>query len=250
MIIPAFSTGRLVFCLLTIVLIPSIAADIGSDRYASGDYVGSISWYQEKLNQTTGTDQAPVLNNIGTGYMSLGQQNVAFEYYVKAVSVDPDYDKGYINLGVVQEKLGRPDDALQSYGKVSERDPAIYAEALVKKGTLLSSLGKLDNALIAFHQAESSAAGSVQVDLYTGIGAVYFMQNNTDEAEKNFQKAIDSDPKGAPLAWTNLGVLQIAQGRMREAKMSFETAIQHDPSGITKAAAYLKQLIGMTGGAV
>ncbi|PWR74910.1 tetratricopeptide repeat protein [Methanospirillum stamsii] len=250
MISPVFSTSRLIPCLLTALLIPSLVADTGSDRYAAGDYLGSISWYQDMLNQTEGSDQAPILNNIGTGYMALGLQDIAFEYYLNAVSVDSGYDRGYLNLGVVQEKLENPDDALHSYGKVSGQDPALYAEALVKKGTLLSSLGRLDEALNAFHQAESGATGLVQVDLYTGIGAVYFMQNKTDEAEKNFLKAIHVDPSGAALALTNLGVLQIAQGRMSEAKKSFVTAIRNDPSGMTKAAAYLKRLTVMTGGAI
>nr|WP_319539077.1 tetratricopeptide repeat protein [uncultured Methanospirillum sp.] len=240
------SSIRWVFILLlTTIVISTGVADPGGDFYASGDYSASIGWYEQALRGSTGPDQAPILNNIGTGYMALHQQEKAFDYYSRAVAVDPTYDRGWINLGVTQEKLGRPDDALQSYDRVSGSNPEIYAEAMVKKGTLLSVQGKLADALFAFHQGETGARGQVLVDLYTGIGAIEFMQKNLGAAETDFQKAINEDPQGAALAWTNLGVLKISKGEYADAKRAFETAILHDKARKTNAAVYLKKIQAM-----
>lgn len=218
----------------------------GVDLYQSGDYAGAIVVFQEDLANNSGPSQAPVLNNIGTSYVSLGDLDNAVLYYQRAIEADPSYDRGWINLGVVQEKLGKTDEAISSYDEVGVTDPAVYAEAKVKKGSLLAAVGRYSDALSSFNLAQSGATGPVVVDLYTGIGAVEFLQNNTAAAEEAFLTATTTDPDGAALAYTNLGVLRIIQGRYDEAQSLFETAIRNDKTGQTKAKSYLEKLKGMT----
>ncbi len=234
-----------IFCMC--ILLSSVMAETGAERYAMGDYTGAITYFEQELNATEGSLQSPILNNIGTCYVALDQPEKAIEYYQKAVTVDPGYARGWINLGVVQEKLGNADEALASYEKVTDADPGVVAEAYVKKGTLLASQQRLEEALAAFRSAESGAKGLVLVDMYTGIGGVEFMLKNTDAAEQAFLKTTEADPGGAAMAWTNLGVLRISQGRYADAKAAFETAIRNDPTGKTKAAAYLQKLQTMGG---
>ena len=236
--------GTLLFFVVLVFLLPLSIADSGTQLYSSGDYSGAISAFESELHDVSGSSQAPLLNNIGTCYVSLGQPEKAVEYYIRAVTADPSYGRGWINLGVVQERLGRQSEALTSYEKVSG-DPALLAEAAVKKGTLLASQEKLDESLAAFKSAEPGASGQVAVDMYTGIGGIEFMKNDIIAAEMAFLNAIDADPSGAAMAYTNLGVIRIAQNRYVEAKSAFETAIRHDPQGKTKAAQYLKKLEGM-----
>lgn len=233
--------------LLTVFIISPGGADSGGDLYAAGDYSSSISWYEQTLRTTTGASQAPVMNNIATCYVALGQPEKAAEYYTRAVTVDPSYGRGWINLGVVQEKLDRAGDALVSYGKVTG-DPGLVAEAAVKKGTLLAAQQKLNEALDAFRSAEAGATGQVAVDMYTGMGGIEFMLKDTAAAEEHFLKATRLDPSGAAMAWTNLGVLRISQQRYADAKTAFETAIRNDSQGKTKSALYLNKL-GAMGGA-
>lgn len=236
----------LLILVTAIVMIPR-AEGAGTDLYAAGDYTGALAVFGKELNETSGTAQAPVLNNIGTCYVALGQPELAGEYYGKAVSVDPGYGRGWINLGVVQEKQGATDEALVSYGKVSGTDPAVLAEANVKKGTLLASKQNFNEALAAFKAAEPGAKGTVAVDMYTGIGGIEFMLKNTAAAEEAFVQATEIDPSGAAMAWTNLGVLRISQQRYADAKTAFETAIRNDAAGKTKAALYLQKLEAMGG---
>nr|WP_319539089.1 tetratricopeptide repeat protein [uncultured Methanospirillum sp.] len=228
-----------------LVVIPR-AEGAGTDLFSSGDYAGALAAFEKELGETTGPAQAPVLNNIGTCYMALGKPDLAAGSYQKAVDLDPGYGRGWINLGVALEKLGRPEEALTSYGRVSDSgDKDLTAEANVKKGTLLAGSGRFDEAIAAFEFAEGDAKGQVAVDMYTGIGGVKFMKNDITAAEMAFLNAIEADPSGAAMAYTNLGVIRIAQNRYAEAKSAFETAISHDPQGKTKAARYLKKLEGM-----
>ena len=215
----------------------------GTDLYASGDYAGALDEFKKELSEKSGSAQAPVLNNIGTCYMILGKPEQAIETYAEAVSVDPNYGRGYINLGIVQEKLGMSEEALTSYGRVPEsEDKSLIAEAKVKKGTLLAGKGRFDEAISAFESAEGDAKGSVAVDLYTGIGGAEFMKNDITAAEMAFLNAIEIDPSGAAMAYTNLGVIRIAQKRYDEAKSAFETAMKNDPLRKTKSGQYLNKL--------
>ncbi|WP_319579464.1 tetratricopeptide repeat protein [uncultured Methanospirillum sp.] len=236
----------LLICLCSLDLVIPSVLGTGPDLFATGDYNGALKAFQNELSATTGAAQAPVLSNIGTCYMALGKPDLAEENYAKAVSVDPGYGRGWINLGVSQEKLGKLEEALNSYGRVSDSgDLALIAEANVKKGTLLASKGRFDEAITAFESAEGNAKGSVAVDLYTGIGGADFMKGDIPAAEMAFLNAIEIDPSGAAMAYTNLGVIRITQKRYTEAKSAFETAIHNDPQGKTKAAQYLQKLQGM-----
>lgn len=220
---------------------PPVVAD-GKELFSSGNVSGALTAFTDELATTQGAAQAPVLNNIGTCYLALGQPEKAIDYFSHAISVDPGYGLAYLNLGIVQEQGGRADDALATYDHGASAVPSIRPLMMVKKGTLLSSLGKLDEALAAFHNGEDGANGTVAADLYTGIGAIEFIQKKTDKAEKDFLRAIDADPNGAALAWTNLGVLKIAQNKKEEAITTFKNATIRDPNGTTQAAQYLKKI--------
>lgn len=230
-----------------LLLICGVYAESGTELYASGDYSGAITAFEQNLSGISGPKQAPVLNNIATCYVALGEPDTAITYYTQAVDADPSYGRGWINLGVMQEKLGNTEDAISSYEKVDLTDPALYAEAKVKKGSLLAALGDYSEALSSFNLARSGATGTVVVDLYTGIGAVEFLQKNTDAAEDAFLKAINASPDGAALAYTNLGVLRISQGRNDEARELLERAILNDPLKQTQAEEYLKKLDNLSG---
>jgi tetratricopeptide (TPR) repeat protein len=234
------------FVSLLFLLINPVVADKAEELFNSGNYTEALTLFEQELAQSGSGDQAKILNNIGTCYTALGQLDKAEEYFQKAVTADPKYWRGYLNLGVVQERLKMPEKALESYDKVDSSVPALYSEAQVKKGTLLAAQGKNDEALAAFLLAKPSAEGGAMVDLYTGIGAIQFLKKNNVAAEEAFINATKAGPDDAALAWTNLGVLYISLGKYDEAKKMFETAIAHDPKGQSKAGQYLKKLENIT----
>ncbi|WP_181391446.1 tetratricopeptide repeat protein [Methanospirillum stamsii] len=239
--------GILILFLALIILVFCVNADSGMDLLTIGDYSGALAAFTQEVDDYEGSDQAPIFNNIGTCYVALGDLENASKYYEKAVISNPEYFRSWINLGAVQEKLGRIDDALTSYEKVTSKNREFFADALVRKGNILSSLGKLDEARTTFLEGENYATVQTAPDVYTGIGAVAFMQNDTIEAENAFLKAIELDTGGAIMAYTNLGVLYVTQGEYDKAKAAFQMAVSHDPDGISNAQTYLNNLERMSG---
>lgn len=219
-----------------------VNATTGYDLLYSGDFSGAVDEFTEELELLEGTDKAPFLNNIGTCYMATGDPVKAIKYYEKAVVTDPDYHQGWINLGVVQEKTGDYESALKSFDKITNANPEFYGDALIKKGTLLSSLGRLEEAKKTFFLIEDWASEQKLAEMYIGIGAIALVEQNMDEAEKSFLKAIELDPEGSVMAWNNLGVLYVTQGKFNQAKIAFENAVNCDTDGITNAALFLKNL--------
>ena len=57
----------------------------------------------------------------------------------------------YVNLGSALGKLGRYDEACESYKKVLETDPR-HATALAFMGKTYMLMGKLDEAILKFHE--------------------------------------------------------------------------------------------------
>ena len=57
-------------------------------------------------------------------------------------------------------------------------------------------------------------------------------KNKTDEAEKDYRKAVELYPNYAA-AWNELGRIQLARGQSADARKSFDTAIQADPKFVS-----------------
>lgn len=240
-----FSYYALICCIcIGTVLIPASAdfANEGMNLYSTGEFEKSIEWFENELKTAEGTERAPLLNNIGTAYLALNQIDEAEENFNEAVSEDPLYWVAWINLGAVHEEKGNTIEALESYTRAAEISNTDAGFALIKKGGLLTILGRYEEALDAYKLAESVVTGSDIAVLYTGIGAVYSLQQNYSAAEEAFNKAISSDPDNAALAYTNLGVLKAIQGLNEEATEAFEQANRIDPDGETSADEYLRQL--------
>ncbi len=53
--------------------------------------------------------------NIGMLYREMGQPDKALESLKKAVNLNPSYARGYYELGVTYESMGRSNDALRAY---------------------------------------------------------------------------------------------------------------------------------------
>ena len=238
-----------IFSLLILTALHPVSgeyANEGMDLYAAGEFNKSIDWFENALETTQGSDRAPLLNNIGAAYLALGFVDKAKEQFNEAVTANSSYGVAWINLGVANEKIGKTDEALQNYDKAIEVDAANAGTSLIKKAGLLTVLGKYDDALSVFKMAESEVRDVDQMALYTGMGAVYYLQKNYAESEKAFNQAIDLDPDNAALAYYNLGVLKASEKKYDEAKTALQQAIKISPSGMEIASELLNKLDNLT----
>jgi tetratricopeptide (TPR) repeat protein len=62
--------------------------------------------------------------NMGNGYYNTGNPQKAVEMYKQSVTMKPDYENAWFNLGVVSYGLKDYSQALQAFSKVKELDPS------------------------------------------------------------------------------------------------------------------------------
>jgi Flp pilus assembly protein TadD len=113
-------------------------------------------------------------NNLALASIELGELELAEAHYRESLAIQPQ-PAIYNDLGVVQERLGLPDDAVASYRKALELDP------------------------------KSSAA-------HTNLGTSLARSGNYAEAAKHFRAALEVDPKNA-VAQKGLAQLPASTGR-------------------------------------
>jgi tetratricopeptide (TPR) repeat protein len=79
--------------------------------------------------------------------------------YRQAIARDPNFPDAWFNLGVLQEKVGRIDEALSSYERAFAVEPA-YADALHNAALLLMRKRRFPAVLKLLDQLTASAQSS------------------------------------------------------------------------------------------
>src|SRR6202171_5276884 len=81
---------------------------------------------------------------------------------------------------------------------------------------------------VAVKKPESSGGGSADAYRFNTLGVAYMNQQRPADAQKYFEKALETDPKFA-VARLNLGVSLLAQQKLEPARAALETATQQLP---------------------
>jgi len=158
----------------------------------------------------------------------LGRQEEAFEAIEKALELDPDnlntlLHKSYVlfNLGKDQEAATLAYNVIYRCDQIIEVDPDDY-QAWHIKGSLLNSLGRNEDALIAINKAmelDSSSEHSWSVK-----GDILFSLGRYQESVEAYDNATRINPN-LPHLWENKGNALAAMGKIQEAEEAFNKAI-------------------------
>jgi predicted O-linked N-acetylglucosamine transferase (SPINDLY family) len=170
----------------------------------------------------------------------------------------PTHGLGWKTLGVIQNRLGRVNEALQSMQKAvnflqddsevhNDLGTLFYKKGLFTETELhlkkalelkpnfvaaLSNMGNLLRAQRRFIESEATFLRAIKLEesalLYNNLGATLLETDRIVEAESCFRRAIRITP-GFALALTNLGVCLRKQGRLTEAIDYQRRAIKLDP---------------------
>jgi tetratricopeptide (TPR) repeat protein len=98
-------------------------------------------------------------------------------------------------------------------------------QAQIEKADALSRQGKIEAAIELLQETANRHPSSVQ--LWLGLGSLWFQKGDTAQAEQAFRKAVEADPRTAE-GWFRLGCIQ-ALDRPQEAAASFRRAIDLKP---------------------
>lgn len=178
------------------------------------------------------TNQHLIWAKLGEAYDLAGRNDDAINAYQQAITAKPDVPGYYNNLGNVQARAGKIDDARASYTKSAELDPPNAATAWKNFGISLYNAGRLKDAVEPLKKASELDPKSAQVWYLLGAALVGSMETkkNGDKLEfviqpgtvEAYQKAVELDPNGPP------------NGYGAQAKLGLEALQQISPGIDTK----------------
>jgi tetratricopeptide (TPR) repeat protein len=161
---------------------------------------------------------------LGEAYDLAGRNDDAMNAYQQAIVAKPDVPGYYNNLGNVQARAGKIDEARASYTKSAELDPANAATAWRNFGISLYNAGRLKEAVEPLKKASEIDPKSAQTWYLLGAALVGSMETkkNGDKLEfiiqpgtvEAYQKAVELDPNGGPNSYgaqAKLGLEALSQ---------------------------------------
>jgi tetratricopeptide (TPR) repeat protein len=154
------------------------------------------------------TNQHIIWAKLAEAYDLAGRNDDAINAYQQAITAKPDVPGYYNNLGNVQARSGKVDDARASYTKSAELDPPNAATAWRNFGISLYNAGRLKEAVEPLKKASELDSKNPQVWYLLGAALVGSMETkkNGDKLEfiiqpgtvEAYQKAVELDPNGGP----------------------------------------------------
>ncbi|MDR2951033.1 MAG: tetratricopeptide repeat protein [Prevotella sp.] len=171
----------------------------------------SISSFSTSLQVTMPNDDIKSL--FDKGYY----QEVVDQHASQPRSLSAD------ELAYVAESYLHLNDMLNAsmYADLSVQKNAKCARAYYVKGTVQSINGSTDQALASFKKAADASPN--YADAYTGMGDIYYGQDNISLAEQNYKKAMSSNPPSEK-AYYMIGAIYAGQDDMKNALEAFYIA--------------------------
>jgi tetratricopeptide (TPR) repeat protein len=140
---------------------------MGIYQHQQGDYQGALRQYQRVIS-LTGNDIAhygeirhEIFANMASAYNGLGDFVRARECLESAVSLNPDNAEVWTNLGIMAQKTGDVERALQAYSQAVKLQPTQRGYQLLARA--LQQAGRQQEAQVAVQQGMALAGETGQV---------------------------------------------------------------------------------------
>lgn len=226
------------------------------EYFKAQDYQKALNSFLEYLK--TDENNPNVLNNIGLCYSKLAQDDLAIEYFIKALSFNPKAVQTYINLADVYFRNKnivdsinllengvtllpneialkhylsrfyledcRYDLAMDQLFEILEIDPE-NLDAYWDLGNLHFELGDYDSAIENYENVLEKVDDNAVLYYQTAI--TYEANDNIDKAISNHLKALSYNENFQP-SYKKLGILFMARNDKESAIEYFEDYLQFD----------------------
>ena len=176
-------------------------------------------------NQTTGSaiNVSPRSNeiaeanlNLGIAYLKRGDYEKALEKLNKALSADSGYAPTYNALGLLYQKIGKPDQAEQYYKHAISISPN-DSLTLNNYGQFLCQNNRYDEAQETFLKAANNPLYETPEISIANAGTCAIKNDQRDVAENYFRDALKKNPK-VPVALIQMAELSYDQGNYLSAR--------------------------------
>ncbi len=127
---------------------PEVWNKLGIAYAKKGEFKEAIKAYEKGLSLDNRDPE--LYNNVGNVYYSFGLQTKdsyvlsnCFEYYKKAIEIDPKYPFPYLGLGHAYMVVGNTEGAIYCWEKALEADPNFYQAHLDLAAAYLNTGNKV-----------------------------------------------------------------------------------------------------------
>ncbi|WP_239461447.1 FG-GAP-like repeat-containing protein [Occallatibacter savannae] len=206
------------------------------DSFERNDFTYGVALYQhgyldqaaESFEQVIAAkpSDANAYYNLGTLNLRRNRPDEAKTFLQKTVELRPGFAEAWNNLGMIAAQQGQAEEAIQYFHKSIEIQPGYYT-AHMNLGNLYRRQRAFDKARDFLNRALSLRPDDA--DVQYSIGMLFAQQGELDQAAQHLQRAIALRP-GYPEALNNLGVIHVRQNDATGAEDLFKTAIAVAPS--------------------
>ena len=122
--------------------------------HKQGKFEKAITMYRDVLRHNP--QHAEALFNLASVYIKISDFSHAYDILIKLIAMTPDDVKTMLNLGITEIGLGKNRDALNHLSIVNNHeDEDVQFSLFFHRGIAMSRLGKLDEALVCYKEAEN-----------------------------------------------------------------------------------------------
>ena len=191
-------------------------------------YNAAIAEYQQLLaTAKTPNERADLLFKLGEANRRRGDLNTAIQYFKAASDADPKRVDALVQLALLFDGTGRPEQAVFVYEQVLKLAPD-NAIALNNLAYLKAEKGiDLDSALALAQKAAQAAKNSPEIE--DTLGWAYLKKNQPDQAIEAFRTALQAAPNN-PKFHYHLGLALLPIGERDAAIQELRTALSELPS--------------------
>ena len=167
--------------------------------YSAGWNSNEIKKYSDALAylqkaKTLWPNEAKVYLELGYAYENLDKKTEAIDNYNKCLSIDDGYSLAYKYLGILYYDDYNYKNALTNINSYIELKPDTKDDDIYyRKGVSENELEQYNDALVSIKKANDLKPNNVK--FLNELGYTYYMLKNTDDALRNYNKALSLDAK-------------------------------------------------------
>lgn len=159
--------------------------------------IGGCATAAPRSNVETKARRAAEINvALAQGYLKQDKLEIALEKLERALEQDPSFADAHTVIAVLYERINRPLLAEEHYRRAAQLQPKLGA-VNNNYGTFLCRYGRLDEAVKYFDRALEDPFYQTRDVALTNAGTCRMQANRTDEAEKDFRAALESNANNA-----------------------------------------------------
>jgi len=170
--------------------------NLGIAYYKQGKIDEALTEYKIALIALKTTSySAKIYNNMGNTYAQQGNLEEAYQSYIMALKLKPDYPEAHNNLGVTYNEQGLVDEAIHEYKAAINLNPD-YADAHNNLGIAYAKLNQIDAAIEEFKEALRLKSNNAE--MHYNLGNAYRIKGLSNAAIKEYEHALQLSPEFTP----------------------------------------------------